>query len=416
MSDRPLEPMTDYEIRLARDLRAASEHALRSFDATAITRSVALADSRTGIGRRLDTWMPRRMLWLAVIGLLIAAIGIALVGVNGLTPAPPVLGKLAFVGTGVGHWLPDANGLYIADADGTNAHVIASTAEGGADWSPSGRYLTAVSYSVEPAIHILEPDGHEVGLIDASDGYAWSPARDELAVVSRAQTGATIRVVRPDGSLVRRLQTPPGVLAVTGYAWSPDGRRIVIAGCTGCMDKYGPWDSDLWIVEPDGSEPTRLTASPTEYEQSPTWSPDGSVILFDRFVSCEAEVCPESSTWTIRPDGRDATKLPFVMLGAMWSPDGSRLLFGRAASDLPDSFDIFVVDADGSNEVRLTTELGADSPDGWGRDGRQILYYHTAPGDPNDNRPTDLWAMDADGSHKVRLAADATQGGWQWLP
>jgi hypothetical protein len=58
MSDLQFEPMSEYETRLSRELRAASEHVLRSFDATAITRTAAIGHRRTGIGRRLDGLMP----------------------------------------------------------------------------------------------------------------------------------------------------------------------------------------------------------------------------------------------------------------------------------------------------------------------------------------------------------------------
>ena len=58
MSDRQFEAMSEYETRLSRELHTASEHALRSFDATAITRTAAIAHRRTGIGRRLDRLMP----------------------------------------------------------------------------------------------------------------------------------------------------------------------------------------------------------------------------------------------------------------------------------------------------------------------------------------------------------------------
>jgi len=54
----------------------------------------------------------------------------------------------------------------------------------------------------------------------------------------------------------------------TAPAWSPDG--TMLAYCAG-DDR----NSDLWVVNADGSSPTRLTATAT-CEYAPAWSPDGT--------------------------------------------------------------------------------------------------------------------------------------------
>jgi Tol biopolymer transport system component len=421
MTERPVEGMTAYEARLGRELFSASDRALRPFDAFAIARAMAAGHPRRRFPLDFSPVPARWLRVLVLLALLVTAIFIGLFAAgNRSTPTPPSLGQLAFVRTPFGPWSPGNSDLYVAEADGTNARVIASSIDGGASWSASGRYLTAENATPLPdiTIHILEPDGQEVGVIDAGYNaiYRWSPTRDELAVVSQAATGASIRVYRSDGTLVRRLQTPPGVTAiVNGLDWSPDGARIVVAGCTGCLGKSSATDSDLWIVEPDGTAPTRLTHSPSEIETMPMWAPDGSLIVYSRVLPCVSGACSAPTTWTIRPDGSKATRAPIPGSEAIWSPDGSRLMFTTQV-DQPDALDIYAADLDGANNVRLTTERGQDTPIAWGRDGRQILYWHVAPGDAMADKAIELWAMDADGSNHTRLAADSSSAGWQWLP
>jgi len=71
---------------------------------------------------------------------------------------------------------------------------------------------------------------------------------------------------------------------------------------------------------------------------------------------------------TIREDGTGVVQLTFEGNNAQpsWSPDGSQLLFTRR------SVGLFVIDADGSNEYRLIDDATADGAD-WGPDG-QIVY------------------------------------------
>jgi TolB protein len=59
----------------------------------------------------------------------------------------------------------------------------------------------------------------------------------------------------------------------SGPAWSPDGDQIAFVS-----DRTG--NSEIWIMNADGSNPTQLTINPAT-EDGHSWSPDGQWILFD---------------------------------------------------------------------------------------------------------------------------------------
>ena len=127
------------------------------------------------------------------------------------------------------------------------------------------------------------------------------------------------------------------------------------------------WNGDIYVVNADGSERTRLTRGPAE-EFSPAWSPDGTKIAFSRFVDTRFQI------FVINADGTDAKQLTFgdsAATGAAWSPDGQRIAFTRCAA----SCDIYVMNADGRAGRRLTrgAQPGDESP-AWSPDGRVIAF------------------------------------------
>jgi Tol biopolymer transport system component len=106
------------------------------------------------------------------------------------------------------------------------------------------------------------------------------------------------------------------------------------------------------------------------------------------------------------------------------SPDGRRIVFG---SQRHGEFDVYVMDADGSNVRRLTDRVGYDGGPWWSPDGSKIVWRAWHPKtdegralwrDCMENDyivavPLDLWVMDADGSNKLRLTDN---GATNWAP
>jgi len=81
-------------------------------------------------------------------------------------------------------------------------------------------------------------------------------------------------------------------------------------------------------------------------------------------------------------------------IGPVYSPDGSQVAF---ASNRDGNFEIYVMDADGVNPLRVTQTTANETEPAWTPDGRQLLYQADASG------TLQVWIMNADGSNQRPL-------------
>jgi Tol biopolymer transport system component len=149
---------------------------------------------------------------------------------------------------------------------------------------------------------------------------------------------------------------------------------------------------DLWTMRTDGSGLARLT-NDKEPDELAEWSPNRKQIAWTR----GGEESPTGEIWVMNADGTGRRQVNAVS----WSPDGRQLAY-RSIRD--DNFDIYVINVDGTNERRLTTDPGRDFVPDWSPDGTRITFTRIRGG------VSAIYTMSATDGSDVRQLTDDSLG------
>ncbi len=236
--------------------------------------------------------------------------------------------------------------------------------------------------------------------------------------------------MRVDGSDVHRVSTGTGK-TTCGYFFDHD-RRIFFASThgadTACPPRPDPSKGYVWGLDPydiytadrDGSHLRQLTHFGV-YTAEGTLSPDGRTIVFTSLKDGDLEI------YTMRVDGSHLRRLTFTPGydgGPVFSPDGRKIVY-RAyhpadPSELadyrtllaqhivrPSRMEIWVMNADGSDQHQITHLGGANFAPSFTPDGRRIIFSsnYRHPRGPGA-RNFDLYLVDLDGSHLEQVTTD----------
>ena len=191
-----------------------------------------------------------------------------------------------------------------------------------------------------------------------------------------------IALMNPDGSGVTRLR-----VFGSDPMLSPDGGKIVY--CSLLDTIY----SQIYVMNADGSNQKRLTDIKTGDACGPAWSPDGKKIAYYAFANTQPSRNPE--IWLMDPDGSNPKKLTDHGMDPSWSPDGRQIAF---ASHRDGIYQIYAMNADGSNVRRLTKDKSEASNPAWSPAGNAIAYISATTDDRRG-----LFVMNPDGSQPQRL-------------
>ncbi|MBS1728737.1 MAG: TolB family protein [Armatimonadetes bacterium] len=191
-------------------------------------------------------------------------------------------------------------------------------------------------------------------------GGATSGTAAKIVYTRADGTGEDIYTMNPDGTDRFRLTYVGGA---ERPAWSHDGTRVVYVD-----DTTSP--GQVAIVNADGTGNTHLTSGPSS-NWYPSMSPNGAKIAFQSDRANAGG--PVDDIYVMNTDGSNIVRLTTTgdNTRPRWSPDGTKILF---TSGRDGSRDLYVMNADGTNQTSLGTTVGDEFYAQWSPDGSKIVY------------------------------------------
>ncbi len=349
----------------------------------------------------------RRRIYAAVVSLVaVFAVGLSAVVDRATQPdtASPALAasssglagaatpKIAFIREPL--YMGYAGVLWSMNRDGSGRRRLADAF--GGRWSPDGQKIAFTAWSDKTSdVFVVNADGSGKQRLTSDPGWeggvAWSPDGQKIAFDRGIGSTSEIYVMNADGSEQRRLTSEAwgGELA-----WSPLGNKIAFVS-------RRDGNAEIYVMNADGSGQRNLTRN-TVGDRNPVWSPDGRRIAFE-------------SNWQVNvmnadgsPGQRRLTRNGGRNFAPAWSPDGQKIAFERrlgrkkygpcSGCGKASTFEIHVMNADGSGQHRLTTR-GAQP--GWSPDGQKIAFARRDAGAGRGN--SEIYTMNDDGSQQRNL-------------
>jgi Tol biopolymer transport system component len=259
--------------------------------------------------------------------------------------------------------------LYAVGPDGGKPRLLRSPGNF-PHWSPDGSKLAFLACLNSPdcttGVALIERSTGEVHgfTMPDPDLYTscaiWAPSGKTLACEGGSESDPKrngIYTVRAsDGNGLTRITRNPGALDFP-LTYSPDGRQLLFSREPPSGDESEP---ALFVTPAGGGKPHRITPWGLS-DDSASWSPDGSTIVFGTSgylyrVSPDGKGLAKIAVQT--PDGSAATHA----FDVSFSPDGRRIVFSLGGAEPG----IYVADPDGSNVKRLTTSPTEDHHANWG--------------------------------------------------
>ncbi len=305
---------------------------------------------------------------------------------------PSLPGKIAYsveiVDQKKGIWHED---IYVMRPDGSNRVRLTDGTGYNKDvtWSPDGQkiaFTSQATYNQNPYLYIMNADGsnaHILAIENVSDlnwdpiGHlAWSPNGQEIA--HTIGIGTEIHFANIGGALSKS-SFPLSNHQLEEYryifcfspSWSPDTKFLA----TDCSSTKTEKSSNIYKFKSDGSTFECLTCSSNlkgEFFYDPRWAPNGKQIGFIGWFYIED--IEYSMIYVMNPDGGDQKSLLNVqVLGRIqdwaWSPDGQWVMVlsmeDRSHPDKDPSLLFYKVD--GSQYYRVTNFPGRLLDVDWGR-------------------------------------------------
>ena len=231
----------------------------------------------------------------------------------------------------------------------------------------------------------------------------WSPDASRIAFTCYAQPGSssvlTAQICMYSEASSRLISWPRFRGTNSSPSWSPDGSQLMFMS-----SMLG--NPELFITDASGQHPKRLTYS-NGANTSPSWNPKtGQQVAF---VSDRGGI---PQLYTMNADGSSQAKVDLedkgYVIDPAWSPNGQLLAFSWRRPN--GNYDLYVMEIVTRQLVELTRDVGRNERPSWAPDGRHLVFESTRTG------TRQIWTMLADGTEARQLTKQGQNESPNWSP
>ncbi len=257
-----------------------------------------------------------------------------------------------------GHIRSGKTQLMVADADGSNVRVIASSPQDvqfqaeGPSWSPDGRTILATAISSRAgAPSLIQAVDVQAGTTETIGqpwailrDVAWLPGGRSFLVTGLDLSGSSTQIWRVSYPRGDRSPVTNDLNAYIGVSVSSDGRSIATV--------QSETEASIYVAQGPDKEPRRVTtaASRADGTYGLAWMPDGRLVY-----TSTASGVPQ--IWIVDRDGaslRQLTSQDTVALFPRVSPDGAWVYFASYAKA---AWSIFRIAPEGTGLQQIATSI-----------------------------------------------------------
>ena len=327
---------------------------------------------------------------------------------NPLTDESPAFSpdgsKIVYTSNRAGNWE-----IYVMNANGSHQVNLTNhpAFEGYASFSPDGSKIVFESFrDGNYEIYVMDANGANPTRLTNSPASDYSPrfSPDGSKIVYATNVDGNFEIYAMDANGANPVRLTINAAADYNPIFSPDGSKIA-------FHSYRDGNYEVYVMDANGANQVNLTNNPA-YDSKPSFSPDGSKIAFDSNRDGNIEI------YAMNSDGTNQSPLsnhPANDFSASWANQADTDGDGVAdfLDNCPSTFnpekiafesarngsdwEIYAMNADGSNPVNLTNNPAMDSLPAFSPDGTKIAFASDRDGN------NEIYVMNADGSNQTRL-------------
>jgi Tol biopolymer transport system component len=261
-------------------------------------------------------------------------------------------------------------------------------------------------------LYTMTPPGTKVAPLTSTAGiHEFGPrvSADGKHIAFRRIGGADeLWVMKADGT---GLAVVPGSGKVGYASWSPDGKRLAYE----CQEPQYPNTGHICVRDVSGANFQLLSATPGADDTAPSWSPDGTRIVWSRRIGNGSHLV----VLTLKNLSLDALT-PLAAgrsdYAADWSPDSKQIAFSRFDNGNGLGSSLYRIPAGGGAEKLiiagppLVNDTYLELP-AWSPDGKTIAYNALY----DDGGWSDVWTITPDGKNNTQLSSGGLDLAPDWL-